>query len=96
MTLKTKSQYVIDHLELFIKSSRPRIILTHAIAKNIPQHQQFVESLAKLLEPIRIPSSVVTFAVIRSLASRPRDKGGGGAVSKKVFFGPLGLSLVQK
>ena len=36
-------------------------------AKNIPQHQQFVESLAKLLEPIRIPSSVVTFAVIRIL-----------------------------
>ena len=44
-----------------------RTILTHAITKNIPQHQQFVESLAKLLEPIPIPSSVVTFAVIRSL-----------------------------
>ena len=44
-----------------------RTILTHAIAKNIPQHQQFVESLATLSEPIRIPSSVVTLAVIRSL-----------------------------
>ena len=44
-----------------------RTILTHATAKNIPQHQQFVESLAKLLGPIRIPSSEVTFAVIRSL-----------------------------
>ena len=93
MTLKTKSQYVIDHLEIIYKSSRPRTILTHAIAKNIPQHQQFVESLAKLLEPIRIPSSVVAFAVIRSLASRPCDKGG-GAVSRKVLFGPLDLSLV--
>ena len=75
--------------KLFIKSSRPRIILTHAIAKNIPQHQQFVESLAKLLEPIRIPSSVLTFAVIRSLAPRPWDKGGGGQ-SQKRFFRPLG------
>ena len=75
--------------KLFIKSSRPRIILTHAIAKNIPQHQQFVESLAKLLEPIRIPSSVLTFAVIRSLASRPGDKGGGSSL-KKGFIRPFG------
>ena len=34
--------------------------------KNILQHQQFVESLAELLEPIWIPSPVVTFAVIRA------------------------------
>ena len=37
------------------------------LLKNIPQHQQFVDSLAELLEPIRIPSSVMTFALIRSL-----------------------------
>ena len=37
------------------------------IPKNILQHQQFVESLAELLEPIWIPSSVMTFAVLRSL-----------------------------
>ena len=35
--------------------------------KNIFQHQQFVKSLAELSEPIRIPSLVMTFAVIRSL-----------------------------
>ena len=39
----------------------------HHISKNILQHQQFVESLAELSEPIRIPSSMMTFAVIRSL-----------------------------
>ena len=50
LTLKTKSQYIIDRFE---------------IEKRL--HQQFVESLAKLLEPIRISSSLVTFAVIRSL-----------------------------
>ena len=82
--------------KLFIKSSRPRIILTHAIAKNIPQHQQFVESLAKLLEPIRIPSSVLTFAVIRSLASRPWDKGGGGEQSQKRFYSALWASVWYK
>ena len=34
--------------------------------KNILQHHQFVESLAELSEPTRIPSPVVTFAVIRA------------------------------
>ena len=43
------------------------LLLRYHIAKNILQHQQFVESLAELSEPIRIPSSVMTFAVIRSL-----------------------------
>ena len=60
LTLKTKSQYIIDRFEIEKRLREP-------IAKNIPQHQQFVESLAKLLEPIRISSSVVKFAVIRSL-----------------------------
>ena len=27
----------------------------HYITKNIPQHQKFVENLAELSEPIRIP-----------------------------------------
>ena len=43
------------------------LLLGHHIAKNILQHQQFVESLGELLEPIQIPSSVMTCAVIRSL-----------------------------
>ena len=33
----------------------------YGITKNILQHQQFVESLAELLEPIQIPRSVMTF-----------------------------------
>ena len=37
------------------------------LEKNIFQHQQFVKSLAELSEPIRIPSSVMTFVLIRSL-----------------------------
>ena len=36
--------------------------------KNILQHHQSVESLAELSEPMWIPSSVVTFAVIRATA----------------------------
>ena len=39
----------------------------HHISKNILQHQQFVESLAELSEPIQTPSSVMTFAVICGL-----------------------------
>ena len=35
--------------------------------KNILQHQWFIESYAELLEPIPIPSLVMTFAVIHSL-----------------------------
>ena len=43
------------------------LLLGHYISKNILQHQQFVESLAELSKPIWIPSSLITFAVIRSL-----------------------------
>ena len=39
---------------------------TAFFVKNILQHQQFVESLGELSEPIWIPSPVVTFAVIRA------------------------------
>ena len=37
------------------------------ILKNILQRQQCVKSLLRAFEPIRIPSSAMTFAVIRSL-----------------------------
>ena len=47
------------------------LLLGHHITKNILQHQQFVESLAVLSKPIRVPSSVMTFTVIRSLISLP-------------------------
>ena len=40
--------------------------------KKIPQHQQFVDSYAEFSKPIRIPQSVMTFAVIRSLVLIPR------------------------
>ena len=43
------------------------LLLGHHISKNILQHQQFVESLAELSEPIQTPSSVMTFAVICGL-----------------------------
>ena len=42
------------------------LLLGHHIAKNILQHQEVVESLAELWEAIRIPSSVMTFAVIHN------------------------------
>ena len=35
--------------------------------KNILQRQQYVESLLRAFEPIRIPSSLITLAFIRSL-----------------------------
>ena len=51
-----------------IKDDRVEILLLgQHIIKNTLQHQQFVESLAELLEPTQIPSSVMKFAVIRSL-----------------------------
>ena len=37
------------------------------LRKNILQQQHFIESLAETSEPIRIPSSVMKFAVIHSL-----------------------------
>ena len=40
--------------------------------KNILQRQQYVESLLRAFEPIRIPSSVITFAVIRSLVLKKK------------------------
>ena len=43
------------------------LLLGHHISKNILKHQQFVESLAELSEPIQTPSSVMTFAVICGL-----------------------------
>ena len=43
------------------------LLLGQHVIKNILQHQQLVESLAELSEPIWIPSSVMTFAVIGSL-----------------------------
>ena len=45
-------------------SSKVTIII---FRNHILQHQQFVDSLADLSEPIRIPSSVITLVVIRSL-----------------------------
>jgi len=49
-------------------NERVEILLSgHHIAKNILQHQEVVESLAELWKAIRIPSSVMTFAVIHSL-----------------------------
>ena len=37
---------------------------------------------------------MVGISAEHSAGSRPLNKGGGGQVSKKIFFSPLGLSLV--
>jgi len=47
------------------KTNGPSKVTIIVLEKNIRQHQQFIESLAELSESIRIPSSVIMFAVIR-------------------------------
>ena len=45
---------------------------------------------------IRVTNPNVEKGRAFSGGSSPSDKGGGGAVSKTIFFGPLGLILVEK
>ena len=68
-TCVTPNDFANWHHDHHVNERVEILLLGHHIAKNILQHQEVVESLAELWEAIRIPSSVMTFAVIHSLVS---------------------------